>query len=341
MKSKITLKKIAKEFDVSISTVSKALKNSHEISEDLRDKIQAFANYYHYKPNSLALNLRNQKSKTIGIIIPEIVHHFFTTVISGIEQLANENGYNVIICLSNESYEKEVLNLEILANGIVDGIIVSVSKETLKKGEFEHFETLVMNGMPLVMFDRVIDTLACGKVTSDDFGAGYLACNHLFEVGCKRVAIITTDDFVTVGAQRKKGYLKSLEEHQMPVDENLILHIDEQFEISKQIENLFKQNNPPDGIFAVNEIYAATAMKIVQELGRKIPDDVAIIGFTDGFISKFSTPSLSTVAQHGYRIGLKAFEILLDEIEHQDLDVLHSTEVIKPDLVIRESTKKM
>lgn len=341
MKSKITLKKIAKEFDVSISTVSKALKNSHEISEDLRDKIQAFANYYHYKPNSLALNLRNQKSKTIGIIIPEIVHHFFTTVISGIEQLANENGYNVIICLSNESYEKEVLNLEMLANGIVDGIIVSVSKETLKKGEFDHLETLVMNGMPLVMFDRVIDSLACGKVTSDDFGAGYLACNHLFEVGCKRVAIITTDDFVTVGAQRKKGYLKSLEEHHMPVDENLILHIDEQFEISKQIENLFKQNKPPDGIFAVNEIYAATAMKIVQELGKKIPDEVAIIGFTDGFISKFSTPSLSTVAQHGYRIGLKAFEILLDEMEHQDLDVLHIAEVIKPDLIIRESTKKM
>jgi LacI family transcriptional regulator len=341
MKSKITLKKIAKEFDVSISTVSKALKNSHEISEDLREKIQAFANYYHYKPNSLALNLRNQKSKTIGIVIPEIVHHFFTTVISGIEQEAKKNGYNVIICLSNESYENEVLNLEMLANGIVDGIIVSVSKETLKKGEFEHFETLVMNGMPLVMFDRVIDSLACGKVTSDDFGAGYLACNHLFEVGCKRVAIITTDDFVTVGAQRKKGYLKSLEEHQIPVDENLILYIDEQFEISSQIENLFKQNNPPDGIFAVNEIYAATAMKIVQELGRKIPDDVAIIGFTDGFISKFSTPSLSTVAQHGYRIGLKAFELLLDEIEHQDIDVLHSTEVIKPDLVIRESTKKM
>ncbi len=137
MKSKITLKKIAKEFEVSISTVSKALKNSHEISEDLRDRIQAFANYYHYKPNSLALNLRNQKSKTIGIIIPEIVHHFFTTVISGIEQLANENGYNVIICLSNESYEKEVFNLEMLANGIVDGIIVSVSKESLKKGEFD------------------------------------------------------------------------------------------------------------------------------------------------------------------------------------------------------------
>jgi len=341
MKSKITLKKIAKEFDVSISTVSKALKNSHEISEELRDKIQAFANYYHYKPNSLALNLRNQKSKTIGIIIPEIVHHFFTTVISGIEQLANENGYNVIICLSNESYEKEVFNLEMLANGIVDGIIVSVSKETMKKGEFEHFETLVMNGMPLVMFDRVIDSLACGKVTSDDFGGGYLACKHLFDAGCKRLAIITTDDFVTVGAQRKRGYLKSLEEHSLQVDPDLILHIDEHFEISKQIENLFKLNDPPDGIFAVNEIFAATAMKIVQELGKKIPDDVAIIGFTDGFISKFSTPSLSTVAQHGYRIGLKAFEILLEEIEHQDLDVLHRTEVIKPDLVIRESTKKM
>lgn len=340
MKSKITLKKIAKEFDVSISTVSKALKNSHEISEEMRQKIQAFANYYHYKPNSLALNLRNQKTKTIGIIIPEIVHHFFTTVIQGIEQFANEKGYNVMICLSNESYEKEVLNMEMFANGIVDGIIVSVSKETLRLGDFHHIETLINNGMPLVMFDRVIEKINCSKITADDEGGGYLATSHLCDVGCRRIAIITTIDFVTVGAKRKKGYLKALEERGLVADENLILHIDERFDTEEQIKKMMSQPNPPDGIFAVNEIYAATAMKIAQDLLIKIPEDLAIIGFTDGFISEFTNPSLSTVAQHGFRMGVKSFGLLLDEIEHQDFDYQHKNELIKTDLIIRNSTKK-
>jgi len=158
---------------VSISTVSKALKDSHEISLEVKERIQAFAKYYHYKPNNLALNLRNQKTKTIGVIIPEIVHHFFTTVITGIEKLANDKGYNVMICLSNESYEKEVLNMDMLANGVVDGIIVSVAKETEEKGAYDHFRELIQNGMPLVMFDRVIEEINCNKVIADDKGGAF------------------------------------------------------------------------------------------------------------------------------------------------------------------------
>ena len=341
MKQKITLKKIAKEFDVSISTVSKALKDSHEISEEVKERIKAFAKYYNYKPNSLALNLRNQKTKTIGIIIPEIVHHFFTKVIGGIERVANEKGYNVMICLSNESYEKEVLNMDMLANGIVDGIIVSVAKETEEKNDFGHFSALINNGIPLVLFDRVIDNINCNKVLADDVGGAYLATDHLIKIGCKNIALITTPDFVTVGMQRKDGYIKALTKNDLLVNENLIIKVDEKSSIESQIENLFNLNDTPDGVFAVNEIYAATVMKIATKKGLKIPDDISVIGFTDGLISEFTSPSLTTVAQHGNTMGEKALELLLDEIDYQSTDYQSKTIIISTDLKIRESTKKI
>lgn len=341
MKQKITLKKIAKEFGVSISTVSKALKDSHEISEEVKERIKAFADYYHYKPNSLALNLRNQKTKTIGIIIPQIVHHFFTKVITGIERIANENGYNVMICLSNESYEKEVLNMEMLANGVVDGIIVSVAKETEEKDDYTHFRELINDGIPLVLFDRVIDKINCNKVIADDVGGAFLATDYLLEIGCKNIALITTPDFVTVGMQRKEGYIKALLNSQININDNLIIKINEKLDIENQICELFSSNNPPDGIFAVNEIYAATAMRIAIKKGLKVPDDVNVIGFTDGLISEFTSPSLTTVAQHGNTMGEKALELLLNEINHQDTDYQFKTNIISTDLKIRESTKKI
>jgi len=341
MKTKITLKKIAKEFDVSISTVSKALKNSHEISEEVREKIKAFAAYYNYKPNSLALNLRNQKTKTIGVIIPEIVHHFFSKVISGIEKVANENGYNVMICVSNESYEKEVLNMEMLANGIVDGIIISVSKDTEKRGDINHFKELISDGIPLVLFDRIIDELDCNKIIVDDLGGGFLATNYLIDIGCKRIVILTTPDHVYVGKTRKEGYLKALNERNITIDENLIVKIKENENVADQIQKLFELENPPDGIFAVNEIYAATAVKVANKNNLNVPRDIDIIGFTDGPISAFSSPTLTTVAQHGFTMGEKAMELLLEEIEHSYPDFPHKTSIIKTDLIIRESTKKM
>ena len=341
MKSKITLKKIAKEFDVSISTVSKALKDSHEISEEVKEKIQAFAKYYHYKPNSLALNLRNQKTKTIGVIIPQIVHHFFTKVISGIEQVANKNGYNVMICMSMDSYEKEVLNLDMLANGVVDGIIVSVAKETEEKGNYSHFRDLIYNGIPLVMFDRVIDEIKCSKVLTNDKDGGYLATKHLVNIGCKRIAILTTPDFVTVGNLRLEGYKNALLNSSISFDEELVIIINEEENIEEQIKTLFSLKNPPDGIFGVNEIYAAYAMKSARKHGFKVPEDVSILGFTDGLISQFSTPTLSTVAQHGNTMGQKATELLLNEIEFQDTDYQYQTKVVETDLILRESTKDL
>lgn len=341
MKQKITLKKIAKEFDVSISTVSKALKDSHEISQELKDKIQAFAKYYHYKPNSIALNLRNQKTKTIGVIIPDIVHHFFTTVITGIEKLANDQGYNVMICLSNESYEKEVLNLEMLANGVVDGIILSVAKETEERKEYGHFNELIENGIPLVMFDRVVDEINCNKVIANDKGGAFLATEQLYNNGCKKIALITTPDYVTVGHERKEGFIKALNENNLPVFENLILEVDDKLSIEEQLIPLFQGETTPDGIFAVNEIYAATVIKVARRFGYQIPEDIEVIGFTNGVISQFTTPSLTTVAQHGRSMGQKALELLLDEIDTSDTQYEYKTHQIQTDLVIRNSTKKI
>ena len=341
MRQKITLKKIAKEFGVSISTVSKALKDSHEISKELKERVQAFANYYHYKPNSLALNLRNQKTKTIGVIIPEIVHHFFTKVITGIEKLANIQGYNVMICLSNESYEKEVLNLEMLANGVVDGIILSVAKETEEKKDYNHFLGLINNGIPLVMFDRVVDEIVCNKVIANDKGGAFLATEQLLKNGCDKIALLTTPDYVTVGHERKEGYIKALQKNKKEINDDHIIEIDDKLSIEEQLSCLFTGNSVPDGIFAVNEIYAATVMKVARHYGYSVPEDIEVIGFTDGLISEFSTPSLTTVAQHGRTMGQKALELLLDEIDSQDAHYQHKTHLIETDLRIRNSTKKV
>jgi LacI family transcriptional regulator len=340
MKQRITLKIIAKEFGVSISTVSKALKGSHEISEEMREKIQAYANFYNYKPNNLALQLRNQKTSVIGIIIPEIVHHFFTTVITGIEKLANDKGYNVMICLSNESYEKEVLNMDMLANGVVDGIIVSVAKETEEKGTYDHFRELISHGMPLVMFDRVIEEIKCNKVIADDKGGAFLATDKLIANGCTKIALITTPDYVTVGCERKEGYLKALKSSNLKIQEDLIINIDDKQDIEDQLQILFLNENVPDGIFAVNEIYAATVMKVAASFGYHIPDDIEVIGFTDSLISEFATPSITSVSQHGRSMGQKAFELLLDEIDSEDSEYHYKTALIQTDLKVRDSTKK-
>jgi LacI family transcriptional regulator len=337
MKQRITLKNIASEFNVSISTVSKALKGSLEISEEMREKIQAYADFYNYKPNNLALQLRNQKTSVIGVIIPEIVHHFFSTVIDGIEQQANERGYNVMVCVSNESYEKEVLNFSVLANGSVDGLIVSVARETQENQKYKHFEGLTKDEFPLVLFDRIIDEIECDKVIIDDIGGGYKAANHLIDVGCKRIALLTTQDYVSVGSLRKEGYLRALTNRGIAIDENLIFKLDDKKDLPEQIQKVFESPNIPDAILAVNEIYAANALVIAKEKGLKIPEDVAIIGFTSGLISAFTSPPLTCVEQHGYLMGKQAADLLINRIEHT-APAQFQKEVISTNLKIRKST---
>lgn len=340
MKRKVTLKQIAKELDVSISTVSKSLKNSLEISEDTRKKVQAFAKLYNYKPNNIALSLKNRKTKTICIIIPEIIHHFFATVISGVENVANENGYNVIVCLSDESFDKEVINMEMLANGSIDGFIMSLSKETQQKKDFHHIIEVINQGMPVVMFDRVTNDILCDKVIIDDTLAAFNATQFLIDKGFKKIALITTVDYVSVGKLRTEGYIKTLKNNELKVNEEIILKIEDTEHFESSIENLIL-NNELDAIFAVNEIFAVSAIKIAHKHGIKVPDDLSIIGFTDGIISKYSTPSITTVGQNGFKMGGKAAKMLIERLENEQEveEEQYTTEVIETELVERESTK--
>ena len=339
MRRKVTLKQIAKELDVSISTVSKSLRDSPEISEDTRLKVQAFAKLYNYKPNNIALSLKNKKTKTIGIIIPEIVHHFFATVISGIEQVANECGYNVIVCLSDESFDKEVINMEMLANGSTDGFIMSLSKETQQKKDFHHLQEVINQGMPVVLFDRISNDILCDKVIIDDQLAAYEATNFLISKGLKKIALLTTVDYVSVGKLRTDGYKKALKLNNIEVNEDLIIKIEDIENCSIKIENLIKSQKC-DAIFAVNELFAVTAIKIAAKNNLKVPEDISVIGFTDGIISKYSTPTITTISQNGIKMGRKAAEMLIKRLELEDEEDEHyKTEIIETNLIIRESTK--
>ncbi len=339
MRRKITIKQIAKELEISVSTVSKSLRDSHEISEDTKQKVRAFAKMYNYRPNNIALSLKNKRTKTIGVIIPEIVHHFFATVILGIEQVANQYGYNVVVTLSDDSFDKEVINVEMLANGSIDGFIMSLSKETQHKKDFHHIEESINQGMPVVMFDRVTNEIYCDKVIIDDQLAAYNAVEFLIKKGHKNIALISTIDYVSVGKHRTEGYLKALNDNDLPIQNSLMLKIEDMENSPLEISKLLKNNNI-DAIFAVNEFFAVIAIKEANKLGKKVPDDIAVIGFTDGIISQFSTPTISVVSQNGIKMGEKAAKMLIDKLEknEEEEDEQYTTEIIETELILREST---
>ncbi|MBD0851835.1 LacI family DNA-binding transcriptional regulator [Maribacter arenosus] len=340
MKKLVTLKQISKELDISISTVSKAIRNHKEISLDTRKKVQAFAKLHNYRPNSIAVSLKNQRTKNIGVIIPEIVHHFFTTVIEGIEKVANSRGYNVIVCLSSESFEKEVVNMQTLVNGSIDGFLVSLSKGTQAKKDYHHLNEVMDQGMPLVMFDRVVDDIDCDKTIVDDTQAAFEAVSFLLETGCRKIALITTVDYVSVGKLRTEGYEKALQKQGIPIEPNLTIKIEDIENCEILINQLFDSQHF-DGVFAVNEYFAVVAMKIAQKRGFKIPDDISFIGFTDGILSKCATPSLSSIAQHGTEMGEISAKMLIDRLEEKEDEFTHLTQIIKTTLVERESTKRL
>lgn len=346
MKKRITLKEIANELNYSISTVSKALKNSSEIGDDAKEKIKAFAKLHNYKPNNVALSLKNRKTKTIGVIIPEMVHYFFSKVIMGIEKHAKKKGYNVIISVSNESFEKEVLNIETLVDGQIDGLIISLSKETMLKQDFHHINETLDLDIPIVLFDRVSNNIYCDKVIIDDIEGAKKATNHLISNERKNILLITTEDYVNVGRLRTMGYVESLKENNIELDNNLIIKVDDKkssekelSNIEQRIQNALKLNKSIDGIFAVNEIYAASALKVLKKNNKKIPEEVEVIGFTDGVISRFSDPSLTTVDQHGETIGKEACKMLIDRLDNSKKSIKYTTKTIETTITSRQSTK--
>ncbi|MGB7396113.1 MAG: LacI family DNA-binding transcriptional regulator [Pricia sp.] len=347
MKPKMTLKKIARELDVSISTVSKALHNDKNVSKETRKKIQAFAKFYNYRPDNIALSLKNRKTKNIGVIIPEIVHYFFAKVISGIEQVANERGYNVIIGVSNESFDKEVLNMEMLVNGgSIDGFIVSISKETFLREDFHHLKETISQGMPIVMFDRVVDEIDCDKVVVDDEDASFNAVQKLIDSGCRNIMLLTTKDYINIGRYRTEGYLKALKANDIELRPELIVKLEDKYKADEQQEYLkseidrFLDEIPLiDAIFGVNEIFAAIAMNAVCKRGLRVPEDVSVISFSDGVLSQNSRPSLTTISQHGEHLGEIAAQMLINKLEGNDEDAeTFVTQVVKTELLERDST---
>ncbi|MEC7454751.1 MAG: LacI family DNA-binding transcriptional regulator, partial [Bacteroidota bacterium] len=282
MKQKITLKKIARELNVSISTVSKALKNSNEIGVETRERIQAFAKFYNYRPNNIALSLKHRKTKTIGVIIPEVVHYFFAQVIDGIERVAHENGYNVVVALSNESHEKEVINMETLADSLIDGFILSLSKGTMQSQDFHHIDEVMSQGMPVVLFDRIADQIECDKVVVDDTQGAYQAVNHLIGKGRKNILLLTTQDYITVGRLRTQGYIKAIQDSSLVLDNELIIKVVDTHNsnaalpsLEAQIEKTISKYPQIDAIFAVNEIYAAAALRVLRQARIQVPDEIA------------------------------------------------------------------
>jgi len=333
--NQITIKDIARILGISPSTVSRALKDHPDINTDTKKAVNELARKLKYQPNAVALSLKNSRSNTIGIIIPEIVHYFFSSVISGIEDVASQKGYTVIICQSNESFAREVANANALLSHRVDGILISISKET---NLFDHFINLQEGGIPLVFFDRIAPGIDADQVITDDIDASYNATRHLIENGRKRIAHFAGPQGLVIGRNRLQGYLNALTEAGLPIDNRLIIEADTFEKARNTVGEMLDAGIVPDGIFAVNDMTAIGAMQTIMKRGYKVPDDVSIVGFSDGYLSGVTDPHLSSVDQHGYEMGNTAAEMLFHRILSDDAEYVPEIKVLKADLIVRGSS---
>jgi LacI family transcriptional regulator len=332
----VTLKQLAKELNVSISTVSKALNNSEEIGEETVRRVKELAQLYNYRPNKVALSLKNNKTKTIGVIIPNILNRFLAKVLFGIEREASKHGYNIITCISNESLTKEKESLQLLANGSVDGFILSVAEESQIKNEVEHFRNTITQGLPIVMFDRVAHDVLCDKVIVDDFDSTYNATKSLIEEGRKHIVFISNIYDLSVGKLREHGYNKAIIENS-----NLqptVIRIKKEDDHQQEIKSLFKKNKNIDGIIAADTSSSIIAINTAVNLGLKVPKQLSIIGFASKSESDLAMPKLTTIRQHAKDIGAIAAELLIKRIQNTGPSEDVKTKIVKTTLVKNEST---
>ncbi len=345
MKRAVTIKDIAKELNIAPSTVSRALKNHQNISEQTKLKVQALAEKWNYqpnimatslKPNIMATSLKSNKTNVIGVIIPEISHYFFSTVLSGIEDTAQQYGYRVIFTQSSENYEREVKNTQTLLANRVDGVLISISKYT---SDFAHIKKMKDADIPIVLFDRITKEIDTDYVVVNDFFAAKNAVSHLIKTGCRNIAFFGSLSNLLITQNRKNGYKDALREAKIPVKKELIFEADSYDEAYSTIFRLLNDEQPLDAVFTVNDSTAIGALTALKEFGKRIPEDVSIMGFTDSIISRVCDPPLSTIAQDGYKMGEIATKALLQRINDKSEKQEYKTTVLKTDLLLRGTTK--
>jgi len=336
----VTLKQIAEELGISITTVSKALKEYPDVSKKTRKLVRETAAMLNYKPNSFAVNLRTKESKTIGLIIPEIVHHFFSSVIKGIISQAEKKGYLVITLQSNESYELEKKQIDLLISKRVDGILISLANGT---ADYKHISEVLNQEIPLVMFDKIAKVIKCSKVTIDDRKAAYKATQYLIDIGCKRIAHFRGPLLPQNSIDRFLGYKQALTDNNIIYDPTLVYLLNEMsFDEGKFYTNqLLKDHNDVDGIFINTDLVAIGAISEFNNQGVKIPEDISIVGFSNWFMSSVISPTLTTIDQPGYQMGKTAFKQLYKEIKAKKNKKTKTPKIItlETELIKRGSTR--
>ncbi|HIC31718.1 MAG TPA: LacI family transcriptional regulator [Flavobacteriaceae bacterium] len=338
--SKPTLKEIANTLGLSIATVSKALKGYSDISIETKQKVKNLAEQLNYKPNSYAQSLQSKESKTIGLIVPEVVHHFFSNVILGIVKTAEKHGYLVITLQSDEKYEVEKSQIELLLNKNVDAILMSLADNTV---DYKHIESIRNTGIPVVLFDKISKLIDCHKVVINDEKAAFEATNYLIKTGCKKIAHIRGVLKPQTTIDRLRGYRKALEHNDIEFEKNLVFEATNlSLEDGQRIaQTIFDKHKDVDGVFVLTDLIASGMLMKFNELGVKVPEEISVIGFSNWLITQLTTPTLSTVDQPGFKMGQVAFNLLLDEIYNlkNNKEVNYRTIEIPTKVIARNSTK--
>ncbi|WP_153800800.1 LacI family DNA-binding transcriptional regulator [Foetidibacter luteolus] len=338
----ITIKDVAKALNLSISTVSKALRGSYEISAETQKLVKEYAAKHNYKPNPIAQGLRNGSSKSIGIMVTNIDNNFFSQVINGIESVAHRKDYNVIITQTHESYEREVLTLQHMLTRSIDGLLVSICAETENVG---HFKEVSNKGLPIVFFDRVTDEINTHRVICNNFRGAYDGTAHLIQNGYKRIAHITSSNSLSITLERLEGYMKALEDYNLPLDECLIKYcthggmIPE--ETSTALNELMALEQRPDAVFTASDRLSTTTLSLLHKMKIKVPDEIGMAGFTNSASADIFYPPLTTIVQPAFEIGKEATEKLIQLIEAKRPVVHFEKKVLDAKLYVRESSRKV
>jgi LacI family transcriptional regulator len=328
-----TLKELAALLNISVSTVSKALNDSHEISENTRIRVKELATKLNYKPNRIAQQLKNNKTKTIGVILPTVTNPFFAEVLHGIEMAATNNDYDIIVCLSNETLQKEERSLELLSNGSVDGFIMAVARESQVKEQTQHIQSIIDSKIPVLMFDRVVNEIKCDKVIVDDFQSVYEATQYLIEKEHrKHILLVSNIEELSVGKLRTEGYTKALEDHNLKPH---ILKLDNAIDVEKNIYNYLFKNKEIDAIISIDHITGIVAINMAKKLGKAIPKDLSVVGFGYEHTELLSSPKISIIHQKAHKIGEMSMKLIIDNINSKDHEL--QTIVVPSELKPNES----